>query len=1157
MAQREHELLFRINAQLNSAYQATFREATAAMGSLREEYNNLADVAKDISAYQRQAQAVENTKAKLELLQQQYANIQREISETEGFSSALENKLAAKGAQIDKTTAALQNQTDKLSQYEAALQQAGVDTTDLTGESKRLELEMDNLQKSFVESSESAEEFGESGTGAVSELSQALTGAGVVAAMAKVGAYFREAADAAREFEAGMAAVRRTVGGSEEEIAALGDEFQQMAAIMPITTSELAEIATTAGQLGIAQENVVGFTRVMAELATTTDLSADSAATLLAQFANITGVTDYDRLGATVAALGDSTATTASKIVDMSQRLAAAATVAGISAQEVLGISAAVGALGARGQMGGTAMAQLITKLQLAVEAGEGLEDYAQAAGMTAQEFKRAWGEDAAGALNTFIQGLNDTERNGKSAIAMLDELGFRNARQLQVFTGLAENSNLLTQSLELANQSWAENTALTEKAGIMYDTNQARLTMMQNEYKNLKIAIGDQFSPVLANYYTILGKVSGALTRFTEDHPEAAKAMTTMTAGLAVATGGIVAYEAATIAASAAATLFKGTIDPLGFALTAVGLGLGALVLSSEQAEDSFREMSEAIAAADRTTREANAAIEKTRKESTASAQAALAYVGILERLEEEGTATTTAQEQYAAILEEINGLIPGINAQINEQTGLVQGGTTALKEKAEAWKQEAVMQAIMEAETETMKAYGRIQAELIDSEIERYAIEEKGADILKDITAAESALEDDRKRLRDMTEDSFESVDDYYIQMDLLNGSIRQQQEELDELYQDQRRNQDELDAVNFAIEEGNAALMQYDAAIASSTDRMSIAAEINQTGAESFSDISFEVKATMDALDALSTAYEEEYAKCLEVIQNQFGLWEEAPDITAESVSDMQKALDSQTSYWEVYSENLESLSHRNIEGLADLVKAMGDGTTKGAGYIAALNAASDEEIGGIIKSWEALQKAQGKAADEVEGVKSEFDTQIDALSDRMRDAAKEMEASDEARESAKRTVESYINAASYLLPQVQAAYQRIAQSAMDALRYANMTVITRHGENIGRVGYAEGTDDATPGVHLVGEQGPELVWFNGGERVTPAAKTVELLSAATQAAPINVRMSSTYNISGVKDSTDLRQALEEHDRDLSDKVLRIISEAERDRIRRSYY
>lgn len=51
-----------------------------------------------------------------------------------------------------------------------------------------------------------------------------------------------------------------------------------------------------------------------------------------------------------------------------------------------------------------------------------------------------------------------------------------------------------------------------------------------------------------------------------------------------------------------------------------------------------------------------------------------------------------------------------------------------------------------------------------------------------------------------------------------------------------------------------------------------------------------------------------------------------------------------------------------------------------------------------------------------------------------------------------------------------------------------------------------GYASGTSSATPGVHLVGENGPELVNFRGGESVTPAGPTARALAGG----------GDTYNI-----------------------------------------
>lgn len=51
----------------------------------------------------------------------------------------------------------------------------------------------------------------------------------------------------------------------------------------------------------------------------------------------------------------------------------------------------------------------------------------------------------------------------------------------------------------------------------------------------------------------------------------------------------------------------------------------------------------------------------------------------------------------------------------------------------------------------------------------------------------------------------------------------------------------------------------------------------------------------------------------------------------------------------------------------------------------------------------------------------------------------------------------------------------------------------------GKKVSSNGYASGTKNATKGVHLVGEEGPELVYFNGGETVLNALDTSKLLTS----------------------------------------------------------
>ena len=72
---------------------------------------------------------------------------------------------------------------------------------------------------------------------------------------------------------------------------------------------------------------------------------------------------------------------------------------------------------------------------------------------------------------------------------------------------------------------------------------------------------------------------------------------------------------------------------------------------------------------------------------------------------------------------------------------------------------------------------------------------------------------------------------------------------------------------------------------------------------------------------------------------------------------------------------------------------------------------------------------------------------------------------------------------------MLPQVTAAYNRVAAAARAALSASGT------GTAGSIPGYAVGTQSAAPGFALVGENGPELVYFNGGEQVMTAEETAE--------------------------------------------------------------
>lgn len=121
-----------------------------------------------------------------------------------------------------------------------------------------------------------------------------------------------------------------------------------MAKEIPASTTEIAAVAEAAGQLGIETESIEEFTRTMIDLGEATNMTADVAATEFARFANITQMSqeDFDRLGSSVVALGNSMATTEAEISSMAMRLAAQGSQVGMTEAQIMALAGTMSSLG-------------------------------------------------------------------------------------------------------------------------------------------------------------------------------------------------------------------------------------------------------------------------------------------------------------------------------------------------------------------------------------------------------------------------------------------------------------------------------------------------------------------------------------------------------------------------------------------------------------------------------------------------------------------------------------------------------------------------------------------------------------------------------------------------------------------------------------------
>jgi TP901 family phage tail tape measure protein len=358
-------------------------------------------------------------------------------------------------------------------------------------------------------------------------------GVGLVAVGAAALAATGLAVKAAIDWEQAWAGVTKTVDGTPEQMAELEDSLRSLARELPASHKEIAAVAEAAGQLGVKRADIAEFTRTMINLGETTNLSADEAATAIAQLMNVMGTApeNVDNLGAALVALGNDGASTEAEIIQMAQRLAGVGKLIGASEADILAMANAMASVGVSAELGGGAMSRVLQDIYAALaDGGDKATAFAAVAGMSAQDFSKAFKSDPIQAMNSFILGLNDVESSGGNVIGTLSDLGIKSTEEVSTLLRLKGASDLLANSLDLGAKAWDENTALAQEAEKRYATVGSQIEIAKNNVVDAAIGFGEVFLPAVSAAATAVGAISSGFAAM----PEPVKAVIAVTVALA-----------------------------------------------------------------------------------------------------------------------------------------------------------------------------------------------------------------------------------------------------------------------------------------------------------------------------------------------------------------------------------------------------------------------------------------------------------------------------------------------------------------------------------------------------------------------------------------------------------------------------------------------
>ena len=303
------------------------------------------------------------------------------------------------------------------------------------------------------------------------------------------------------DFETAFTGVTKTVDGTDEQLENIRQGLFDLSEATASSATDIAAVAEAAGQLGVKTDNVLDFTETMVRLGDSTNLSADEAATAIAQLYNIMGsdINTVDQFGAALVALGNNAATTEADILNMSSRIASSGSQVGLTEQQVLALATTLSSVGLEAEGGGSAISAVITQIDKDVALNSNtLKTWADVAGVSVKDFKNLWENDAMTAIQKVVAGMGDASAGGENLNVILDELGVTSLRQTDTMKRLSSASELMSDMLDISNESWQENTALITESDKRYETTAAKMQQLKNTVTELCSKLGEILLPII-----------------------------------------------------------------------------------------------------------------------------------------------------------------------------------------------------------------------------------------------------------------------------------------------------------------------------------------------------------------------------------------------------------------------------------------------------------------------------------------------------------------------------------------------------------------------------------------------------------------------------------------------------------------------------------
>ena len=626
------------------------------------------------------------------------------------------------------------------------------------------------------------EEGSDQASTAIDALAQALLAAGVTASVKAITDALMDCTQASMEFETAMAKVGTIADESQKPLGDMRNEILALSSETGKSVGELAEATYQAISASVATESAVDFVGTANKLAVGGFSDTTTAVDILTTAINAYGMSADD-----AAKISDVLITTQNlgktSVAQLGASMGMVIPLAAAYNMNLEDLAASYALLTANG----TQTAQATTYVKAA------LNELGSTSSVVGSTLKKQTGKTFAelmaegNSLGDVLQVLADSVDGDTTAFNNMWSSSEAGVGMLSILNSGTSKYNSLVQAME--GSTGAATTAFEK----MSETGEFAQQRFQNATENLKIAIGDELAPVLMELQQSGADAMEWATEFVKEHPEVVAAVTALAAALAVLAaalvGLLVVQQVTTAFTKFSAALLANPVGAVAVALTALtaltaaAVAFGAVMKDRtsesvknrkaiDQCKDSYDELKDSM--------EEHA---KERKESIKSAKTeAATYQNLADKLydlADKTNKTASDKAQMNTIVDQLNGAMPELGLSIDETTGALNREKSAVDAVIDSMKQQALANAYQEQANKAASDLAEAQIQLSEAE---EVLNDLRSQAVKKINEHNAAVQDGTESVQEMASSyaaAGEPVDKYALQLNALNGQIKEQKE------------------------------------------------------------------------------------------------------------------------------------------------------------------------------------------------------------------------------------------------------------------------------------------------------------------------------------------------------------------------------------------